>query len=318
MRTAVVGAGGMGGYFGGMLVRGGADVTFIARGAHLEEMRSRGLTLKSQLFGEFTVPVQATDDADPVGEMDLVLFCVKGYDLEEAAQQCRSLVGLNTAVIPVQNGIDVPERLERILGEGRVLGGMTYVAGKIEAPGVVAQRGTSGELVFGELDGGTSGRAEGILDLFRQAGLPAELRTDIRVRLWEKFIVICATGGVLALLRMPFGAVFASPEASELLRGVMGEVAQIARVSGVDLPEGIVERLYDFLREKMGPSAKSSQLQDLEAGRRLELEFLNGTAVRLGRELGVATPLNFAIYAALKPYADGSTGPFFTAGPAPA
>lgn len=305
MRVAVVGAGGIGGYFGGLLARGGAEVVLIARGAHLRAIQERGLILKSQLFGEFTIPVQATDDADQVGEMDLVLFCVKAYDLEEAARQCRSLVGPNAAVIPVQNGIDVPERLEGILGEGRVLGGMTYVAGKIEAPGVVAQRGTSGELIFGELGGGTSGRAERILDFFRQAGLPAELRTDIRVRLWEKFIVICATGGVLALLRMPFGAVFASPEASELLRGVMGEVAQIARASGVDLPEGTVERLYDFLRAKMAPVAKSSQLQDLEAGRRLELEFLNGTAVRLGRELGVPTPLNFAIYAALKPYVDG-------------
>ena len=308
----------MGGYFGGMLARGEADVTFIARGAHLKEMRAQGLTLKSQLFGEFTVPVQATDDADQVGVVDLVLFCVKAYDLEDAARQCRSLVGPNTAVIPLQNGIDVPEQLERILGEGRVLGGMTYVAGKIEAPGVVVQRGTAGELIFGELAGGTSARAGRILDFFRQAGLPAELRTDIRVRLWEKFTVICATGGVLALLRMPFGAVFASLEASELLRGVMGEVAQIARASGVDFPEGTVERLYGFLREKMAPSAKSSQLQDLEAGRRLELEFLNGTAVRLGRELGVATPLNFAIYAALKPYVDGPPGPFFKAGPAPA
>ena len=295
----------MGGYFGGLLARGGADVTLIARGAHLAAMRERGLTVRSELYGEFTVPVRATDDPIEVGAVDLVLFCVKGYDLEAGARLSAPLVGPETTVIPVQNGIDIVERLEGIFGEGRVLGGMTYVGGKIEAPGVVAQGGPMGELIFGELAGGTSERAERIADFLRGSGIGVELLSDIRSRLWEKFTVICATGGVLAVARLPFGAVFASPEASELMRGVMGEVENLARASNAGLAEGTAERLFDFLKANMDPEGRSSQLQDLEAGRRLELEFLNGTAVRLGRELGVPTPLNFAIYAALKPHVDG-------------
>jgi len=296
----------MGGYFGGMLARGGEEVTLIARGAHLEAIQDRGLTLKSQLFGESTLSVKATDDPGQLdGPVDLVLFCVKTYDLAAAAAQIRPLVGPDTAVIPVQNGIEVPARLGQILGAEHVLGGMTYVAGNIEAPGVVAQRGGAGELIFGELEGGTSRRAEGLLDFFQRAGLPTELRADIRTRLWEKFVVICATGGVLALLRLPFGPVFASAEASELMQGVMGEVGAVAQASRVELPEYAVERLFTYLKDNMAPTGRSSQLQDLQAGRRLELEFLNGTTVRLGRQLGVPTPLNSVIYAALKPYVDG-------------
>ena len=235
MRVAVVGAGGMGGYFGGLLARGGADVTLIARGAHLAAMRERGLTVRSQLSGEFTVPVQATDDPGEVGTVDLVLFCVKAYDLEAAARLGAPLVDSGTAVIPVQNGIDIAERLEEILGKGRLLGGMTYVGGRIEAPGVVAQGGPMGELIIGELAGGVSERVEGIADFLRDSGLSVELLSDIRSRLWEKFTVICATGGVLAVTRLPFGGVFASPEASELMRGVMGEVESLARASHVEL-----------------------------------------------------------------------------------
>ena len=305
MRVVVVGAGGMGGYFGGMLARGGADVSFVARGAHLKAMQTQGLKVKSQLFGEFTLSVRATADPARIGPVDLVLFCVKAYDLEPAALQCRPLVGAQTAVVPVQNGIDIAERLERILGGGRILGGLTYVAGYIESPGVVVQQGRSGELIFGELQGGTSERTSRLLAFFRSAGLPAELCPDIRRKLWEKFIVVCATGGVLALTRLPFGPVFASAETSGLMKGVMEEVARLARAGGVGLPEGIVDRLFEELKGKMAPQAKSSQLRDLEEGRRLELEFLNGTAVRLGKERGVPTPLNFAVYAALTPYRDG-------------
>ena len=302
---AVVGAGGMGGYFGGLLARGGADVTLIARGAHLAAMRERGLTVCSQLSGEFTVPVRATDDPGEVGRVDLVLFCVKAYDLAAAARLSAPLVGPETTVIPVQNGIDIAERLEEMLGKGRILGGMTYVGGRIEAPGVVVQGGPMGELIFGELAGGMSERTEGIAGFLRGSGIEVELLSDIHSRLWEKFTVICATGGVLAVVRLPFGAVFASPEASELMRGVMGEVESLARASGAGLAEGTAARLFDFLKANMDPEGRSSQLQDLEAGRRLELEFLNGTAVRLGLELDVPTPLNFAIYAALKPHVDG-------------
>jgi 2-dehydropantoate 2-reductase len=289
-----------------VLARGGQEVTLIARGAHLKAIRAKGLTVKSQVLDDFTIPVQATDDAGEVGLVDLVLFCVKTYDIETAAEQSRPLFGENTLLIPVQNGIEVPDQLAQLLGEGHVLGGLTYVGGSIEAPGVVAQRGKTGEIIFGELGGGKSPRTERVLKALRQARLDATLVADIRRRMWEKFIVICATGGVLALLRQPFGPIFASPEASQLMRGTMEEVYALARASGIDLGNETVDRLFEFLKTNVNPAAQSSTLQDLLAGRRLELEHLNGAAVRLGRKLGVGTPINFVIYAALKPYVRGS------------
>jgi 2-dehydropantoate 2-reductase len=289
-----------------VLARGGQEVTLIVRGAHLKAIRAKGLTVKSQVLDDFTIPVQATDDAGEVGLVDLVLFCVKTYDIETAAEQSRPLFGENTLLIPVQNGIEVPDQLAQLLGEGHVLGGLTYVGGSIEAPGVVAQRGKTGEIIFGELGGGKSPRTERVLKALRQARLDATLVADIRRRMWEKFIVICATGGVLALLRQPFGPIFASPEASQLMRGTMEEVYALARASGIDLGNETVDRLFEFLKTNVNPAAQSSTLQDLLAGRRLELEHLNGAAVRLGRKLGVGTPINFVIYAALKPYVRGS------------
>jgi 2-dehydropantoate 2-reductase len=295
MRIAIVGAGGMGGFFGGVLARGKKDVTFIARGAHLEAMRSKGLAVKSELYGDFEVPVKATDDPREVGPVDLVLFCVKTYDLEAAAEQARSLLGGDTLLIPVQNGIEVPDQLVRLLGEEHVLGGLTYVASSIESPGTVVQRSKTGAFIFGELRGGKTPRTERIQKVMREAGLDAILDVDVRRKMWEKFIVVCATGGVLALLRQPFGPVFASPEASQLLRKTMGEVYTIARASGIDLPNETVDRVFEFLEENMNPLARSSMSRDLLAGRRLELEHLNGAAVRLGREPGIAPPTNFVI-----------------------
>ena len=308
-RVAVVGAGAIGGYLGSLLVRGGADVLLVARGQHLEAIRSRGLTLESQLFGTWTVRPPATDDVSNVDPVDLVLFGVKTYDLAAAAHQHRHIVGPRTAVIPVQNGIDVAEHLGAILGTDHILGGLTYVAGRLEEPGRVRQLGTASELVFGELAGGTSARAEKLATFLRLHGVPVGLRDDIAHLLWEKFVVICATGGVLAVTRLPFGAVFASPEATQLMRGVMREVVAVAHARGVSLDDDVVERLLDYLRQSMAAGARSSQLTDLEAGRQLELDFLNGAAVRLGHESGVPTPLNFAIYAALKPYAAGRIRP---------
>lgn len=306
MRTAVIGAGGIGGYLGALLARGGADVLLVARDAHLEALRSRGLTLESQLFGTFTVRPPATGEAGNSGPVDLVLFCVKTYDLAAAAHQHRGLVGPETVVIPVQNGIDVAEHLGAILGTDRILGGLTYVAGSLLEPGRVQQRGTARELVFGELSGQLSGRAEEVAEFLAAHGVPVDLRSDITQVLWQKFVVICATAGVLAVTRLPLGPVLACPEAAELMRGVMEEVAAVARRRGVKLDATVVETLLRFLRQTMAPGVRSSQLTDLEAGRPLELEFLNGAAVRLGRESGVPTPLNYALYAALKPYVSGS------------
>ena len=305
MRIAVVGAGGTGGFFGGLLARAGMDVVFIARGPHLEAMRRRGLTLKSRLVGDATQPVQATDDPRHIGPVDLILFCVKTYDTADAAAQIRPLIGADTVILPVQNGVESAERIAQVVGSGPVIGGVAYVFSSIEAPGVVSQTAGPGRLLFGELSGGTSPRTERLLHTFSAAGIVAELRPDIRVALWEKFVNICAASGVTALTRLPIGPILACAETCALFRGTMEEVESVGRACGIDLPTGIVDQLSAFFAN-LEPWARGSLAHDLAAGRRLELEALNGAVVRLGRAHGIPTPMNFVIYAALKPYVNGA------------
>jgi 2-dehydropantoate 2-reductase len=304
MRIAVVGAGGTGGFFGGLLARADEDVTFIARGAHLEAIRERGLTVKSRFVGDFTVKARATDDPAEVGPVDLVLFCVKAYDTESAATQMRPLVGPGTVVLPVQNGIDSAERIGRLVTSDAVIGGVAGASAVIEAPGVIDHRGGD-RIHFGELAGGTSPRTERLLPVVRKAGIKAELRPDIRVALWEKFVRICGLSGLTALTRLPLGPVLGCPETRELFRGTLREVEAVGRAEGVALPPDTVDTSIAFYAGAP-PDVRGSLYYDLAAGRRLEVDTLNGTVVRLGRERGVPTPLNFAIYAALKPYAAGA------------
>jgi len=305
MRVAVMGAGGTGGYFGSLLARAGEEVTFIARGPHLKAIRARGLSVKSRLAGDFTVPAEATDDPSRVGAVDLVLFCVKAYDTDTAAQQIQPLIGPETMILSVQNGIDNEERIARVVGDEPVIGGVAQVSSVIEAPGVVAQTAGAGRLIFGELAGGSSPRTERLLSAFQKAGIAAVRHPDIRVALWEKFLLICAFGGLTALTRLPIGPILACHETSTMFRGTMAEVEAIGRVSGIALPAECVDQVF-AMAAGVEPWARGSLYHDLATGRRLELEVLNGTVVRLGRERGVPTPLNFAIYAALKPYADGA------------
>jgi 2-dehydropantoate 2-reductase len=305
MRIAIMGAGGTGGFFGGLLARAGEEVTFVARGTHLKAMRRHGLTVKSRLAGDFTQAVRATDDPREIGPVDLVLFCVKTYDADAAAAQMHPLIGPQTVVLPVQNGVDSAERIARAVGAGPVLGGVAYVFSRLEAPGIITQTAGPGRLLFGELGGGTSPRTERLLPVLRRAGIAAELRPDIRLALWEKFVNICAASGVTALTRLPIGAILACPETSAFFRGTMEEVAAVGRACGIALPIDIVEQLSAFFAQ-LEPWARGSLAHDLAAGRRLELEALNGAVVRLGRAHGIPTPLNFAIYAALKPYVDGA------------
>jgi 2-dehydropantoate 2-reductase len=300
-----MGAGGLGGFFGGVLAAHGADVTLVARGPHLAAMREQGLRVRSELAGTFLVTPPVTDTPATAGEVDLLLFCVKAYDVETAAAQCVSVVGPRTAVVPVQNGMDAAERLAAVLGQDVVLGGLTYVASRIESPGVVVQQGRAGTLMFGERRGGLSARGAAVRDFLGDHGVGAELCADIRVRLWEKYVVVCATGGVLAVRREPFGPALASGEARAFMVAIMAEVAALAAASGVPLTPDVVPRLMAYLEHHMAPEARSSQLSDLQAGRRLELEHLNGAAVRLGHALGVPTPANQAVYDALKPFVDG-------------
>jgi 2-dehydropantoate 2-reductase len=311
MRVTVMGSGGTGGYFGGLLARAGEDVTFVARGAHLQAIRENGLSVRSRLVGDFTVKAAATDDPGQAGPADLVLFCVKAYDTESAAERIRPAVGPGTTILPVQNGIDSAERIGRVVGPDRVIGGLAAVSSVVKEPGVIEHRAGPDVIQLGELDGPPSARAERIAEALRRAGVKAQVRPDMRVALWEKFVLICGLSGLTALTRLPIGAVLACPETRSLFRQVMEETEAVGRAEGVAVSDGHVERMVKFF-EGSDPTIRGSLYYDLAAGRRLELETLHGTVVRLGRTRGVPTPASFAVYASLKPYADGPA----TGGPA--
>jgi 2-dehydropantoate 2-reductase len=303
MRILVVGAGGVGGYFGARLVRAGVDVTFLARGAHLEAMQRQGLRVRSAADGEWTVKVDAVGDPRGRPPADVVLFCVKSFDTEAAAAGLRDALGPDAAVVSLQNGVDNEATLERVLGPGRAVGGVAYVFASIEAPGVISHR-LAGRVVVGELDGRASPRLERLRDAFRGAGVPADVVPDIRRALWEKYLMITAQAGMTALTRTPIGVVRAVPETWRMYRLIAEELAALARAEGVGLDAGAVDTVARAA-ESLAPEALSSMYHDLVQGRRLELEALHGRAVRLGERLGVPTPTLFAVYAALKPHADG-------------
>jgi 2-dehydropantoate 2-reductase len=305
MHIVVVGAGGTGGYFGGLLAMAGEDVTFLARGTQLEALRTHGLTVKSRFAGTFTLPVHATSDPQEIGVVDLVLFCVKTYDTEAASAGIGHFIGPETVVLPIQNGIDAAERLGREVGAQHIVGGVAYVTSQIESPGVIAQIAGAGSIELGELAGGQSERTRRVQQVLRRAGISAQLPPDIQVTLWEKFLFICAFSGVTALTRLPLRQVFAYQETRDLLKAVLKEGETLARARGIALPVDIVERSYATLQASE-PEAMGSMAFDLLAGRRLEIEALNGTMVRLGNEQGMSLPFNAAIYAALKPYANGA------------
>jgi 2-dehydropantoate 2-reductase len=305
MRIVVVGAGGTGGYFGGLLTRAGQDVTFIARGTQLEALRTRGLTLESRLAGTFTVPVQVTDTPSEVAPVDLILFCVKTYDTDAAAESVRPLIRPDTMLLSLQNGIDNEERIARAAEHTSEIGAVAYVSSAIKAPGVVAQTAGPGKIILGELPGGASARTERLRDVLQRAGITAEVHPDIRVIIWQKFLFICAFSGVTTVTRLPIGTILADPMTHGLFRGTAEEVGAVARASGIDLPADCVEQALTTAAA-VEPWGRGSLYHDLAGGRRLELESLNGEVVRRGREHGIETPLNFAIYAALRPYVDGA------------
>jgi 2-dehydropantoate 2-reductase len=304
MRIAVVGAGGTGGYFGGLLARAGQDVTFIARGVHLEALRAWGLTVESKLSGTFTVPVQATDAPGEVAPVDLILFCVKTYDTDTAAESIRPLIRPGTTLLSLQNGIDNEERIARASGHTSGIGAAAYVVSAIKAPGIVAQTAGPGKIVLGEVSGGTGARPERLRDVLLGAGISAEVNPDIRLVLWQKFLFICAFSGVTALTRLPIGTILSDPVTRALFLGTVEEVEVVARAAGIDLPADCTEQAL-ATAASVEPWGRGSLYHDLAGGRRLELESLNGEVVRRGVEHGIETPSNFAVYAALRPYVDG-------------
>jgi len=305
MRIAVIGAGGVGGAFGVALAKAGADVSFVARGAHLAAMRARGLSVLGPRGDVHLSPVQATDDPAGIGPVDVVLFCVKLWDVESAGAAIRALVGPDTAVIPLQNGIDASERLIPILGKEAVMGGVAQISATIAEPGVIRQTGIFMRLVFGELDGRPSSRGATFQALCQRAGFDAVNSTEILTALWEKFVLLATNSSVVALTRLPFGKLRDDPEVFALFEKAIVEVGAVGRARGVRLPADLEARLLQSTRT-FPPEMMPSMAVDLLRGNRLELPWLAGKVVALGRELGVPTPTFAVMYAALKPYAKGA------------
>ena len=305
MRIAVIGTGGVGGGFGAALAKAGGDVTFLARGAHLTAMREHGLRVEGDRGNTVIYPVQATADPASIGPVDVVLFCVKLWDVETAGAAIKGMVGPDTAVIPLQNGIDAASRLTPILGAAALMGGTVGISATIAAPGLIKQTGTLMTMSFGELDGRPSPRGERLLALARNAGFDVSLTPTIETAIWTKFIQLTGISGVTALTRLPVGKLRDDPDIYALFESVMRETEALGRAKGVSGLEGVADRHLAGLRTSP-PTVMASMAHDLIRGNRIELPWLAGRVISLGRELGIPTPANAFIFAALKPYAHGT------------
>jgi 2-dehydropantoate 2-reductase len=304
LRIAVMGSGGVGGYLGGRLAAAGQDVTFVARGAHLAAIRAHGLALRSALGDALIRPAQASDDPGAIGPVDLVIFAVKLYDTEAAAEATRPLVGPDTGVVTVQNGVDSAELLARALGRDHVIGGVAQIASVIDEPGVIRHTGTMASFVFGELDGTRSERVAALAAALQAAGVEHRVSADIERDIWDKMAFLATFAGLTALMRLPIGPIREDAETRAMLREGLAEAFAVARARGITLPDDFVERTLARC-DRLPYEMKSSMLQDLERRRRLELPWLSGAIVRLGQELGVPTPTHAFITTALKLHADG-------------
>jgi 2-dehydropantoate 2-reductase len=300
VRIAVIGTGGVGGYYGGLLACQDHEVTFLARGAHLEAIRENGLQIKS-IHGDFVVsPARAMDDPAQIGPVDLVLFCVKTYDTGSTTRAIQPLIGQDTLVLSLQNGVDAAERIGEIVGQEHILGGATWLSSAIEAPGVIKQVSQFRRIVFGPLDGQTNTRHQDLLEAFRQTGIDVELSEDIQKVLWTKFVFISAASSLGGLTRLPMGDYRHVPETRAMIRRLMEEVESVARSQKVDLDRDVTDQSLAFM-DAAAPHIKASMQLDVEAGRMFELESMIGVIGRKGREANVPTPTADMIYAALLP-----------------
>ena len=304
-RIAIVGAGGVGGPFGSALARGGHDVTFIARGEHLKAIQETGLHVDGARGSFHLHPAKATDDPASVGPVDYVLFTPKLWDVEATGMFIKPMVGPETAVIPIQNGIDAADRLKPILGEGHVMGGGAAISALIEGPGRIQQVGGFQHFTFGELDGSVSPRAERLKALCDASDLDATLSTEIVEALWAKFVFIVGTATLTAATRQWLTASFEDADLRAALMTVMAEATAVGQACGVVLPDDFPDQRMAFA-ESQGGAWIASMAADLLRGNRLELPWLTGKVVELGREKGVPTPVTHALYAILKPYIDGT------------
>ena len=303
MRIAIVGSGGVGGYFGGRLAAAGADVSFLARGAHLEAMRARGLRITSPKGNLHLPRVTAESDPAAIGPVDVAFFAVKLYDTETALALLPPLVGPGTIVVGFQNGVETVASLTRAVGAAHTAGGVSYVSAVIAEPGVIRHTAMD-HLIFGMPDGSQSPQLDALLEACRPAGFQSTLSRDITVDIWTKFVRLSVFSGMTAVTRGPIGVIVNDPELLEMLKAAVRETLAVAHAKGVAVPSTIDEDVAAAYKA-LPPQAKASMLEDLERSRRIELPWLSGAVVRLGREAGVPTPIHAFINAVLKPHVNG-------------
>jgi 2-dehydropantoate 2-reductase len=308
MKIAVIGAGGVGGYFGGKLAQAGHDVTFVARGRHLDALRSAGLRIESGLGNVSVAPARATHAIADVGPVDVAMFCVKLWDVEATAPQLKPLVAKGGVVIPFQNGVESHDVLRNALGADRVLGGVAYIAATIREPGVIAHTGTMARLTVGAFEPQLQPRAEGFAAACKAAGFDCEVAADIGAALWKKYVFLAAMAGCTSLTRSPVGVIRSDPDIRVTMEAAMREIVDLARARGVELGDDFAARQLRFL-DSLPEAMRSSMLNDLMAGNRLEAPWLSGGVARMAREAGLAAPVNATIYAALKPFVNGAPRP---------
>jgi 2-dehydropantoate 2-reductase len=308
MRIAIVGAGAVGGYFGARLARAGQDVAVVARGAHLEAIRRDGLQVKSPALGDIVARVTASAEPRDIGPADLVIFAVKTYDNSSAIPLITPLVGPHTSVLTLQNGVDSADDIAAAVGASRVLGGTTYVATAVTAPGVITQTGTHRSIIFGEAFGdrqAISPRVAAIADVMRPADIQVTPVADARVPIWDKFVYLAPFAGFTGGARLPIGTIWQRPHVREMFYAAAREVAAIAAAEGVTISADRFETLAAYM-DGIPPTTRSSLLIDLEAGRRIEVEALHGAALRRAAAHGLPTPVLATLYAVLTAWAAGA------------
>jgi 2-dehydropantoate 2-reductase len=304
MRMAVMAAGAVGGYFGARMAAAGHDVAFIARGAHRDAIRRDGLTIESTVGNLHLKDVRVTDDPNEIGPVDLVLFAVKLWDTEKAGEAARPLLGSNTRVITLQNGVDSVERLVPILGHDAVIGGATYIVTNIAKPGVIRHTGAYAKVRCGRLDRRHDAVLAGYVEQMRAANIDVSLSDDMLLDIWKKFVLLSGTSGITASTRQPLGGIRDDEDMRALFFMLMHETMAVGRAAGVAFAPDFAKELEQSVAG-FPPTMKASMANDLDAGNRLELDWLAGKVVALGRKYGMATPAQEAVYAILKPYRMG-------------
>ena len=317
MRIAILGSGAVGGYFGAKLAKAGQDVTFIARGAHLDAIREQGLQVRSPKLGDFTVKTAAESDTSRIGRVDLVIVSVKAYDNGTALPMLKPLIGPETAVLTLQNGVDSVDEVAAVVGARHVLGGTTYVATALEGPGLIVQTGVHRSIIFGEVFGSSDGalaksndlsritpRVQAIADVLASADIQVTPVADARVPIWDKFVYLVAFSGFTGASRLAIGHVWKYPHVREMFYAASREIAAIAKAEGVTISANRFEALEEYM-DNLPPTTRSSLLIDLEQGKRIEVEALQGAAVRRAKKHGVPAPIVSTLYAVLKAWEGG-------------